>query len=89
MFFENLRFVGDWFYENVVYRVFCIVSKLFDFVDRYIVYGVVYICGLLVNLFSLLLRSLSSKNIGVYVVLSMGWLILLFIVLYGFKELFV
>lgn len=87
--FENLRFVVDWFYENVVSRVFCIVSKLFDFVDRYIVYGVVYICGLLVNLFSLLLRSFSSKNVGVYVVLSMGWLILLFIVLYGFKELFV
>ena len=87
--FENLRFVVDWFYEKVVSRVFGVVSRLFDFVDRYIVYGVVYICGLGVNFFSILLRSFSSKNIGVYVVLSMGWLILLFIVLYGFKELFV
>lgn len=86
---ENLRFVVDWFYEKVVSRVFGVVSRLFDFVDRYIVYGVVYVCGLGVNFFSILLRSFSSKNVGVYVVLSMGWLILLFIVLYGFKELFV
>ena len=84
-----MRFFVYWFFGNVVSRVFCIVSKLFDFVDRYIVYGVVYVCGLGVNFFSILLRSFSSKNVGVYVVLSMGWLILLFIVLYGFKELFV
>lgn len=86
---ENLKFVGDLFYERVVGKVFCFISKFLDFIDRYLVCGLVYICSLFINFCSFLLRSFCFRNVGLYIVLSMGWLIVLFIVLYGFKELFV